>query len=61
MKKQILTDVAVVITLLIMGFVGGYLYSQFGVINRAQELLKQNRVEYDGADIEYISLGTKTK
>jgi len=59
MIKKILTDLAISISLMMVGFVLGYFYTQDQILSRCKEVMKSERVEFDGADIQYIALGVK--
>lgn len=57
--KRVLTDLAIMLTLLATGFTGGYLYCQIGVLERLSETLETKKGPIDIIDTYYIATGEK--
>lgn len=47
------------IVLIILSFLLGKNYGEINVINRAQELYHQDKLQYSSSDINYVATGTK--
>lgn len=58
-KSEILTEFAIALTLLVLGFALGYALNKHETIRRAQEVLKTERVLFDAGDIKYIAIDEK--
>jgi len=57
--KEVLLNLAVSLTLIALGFVGGYLYSQSEAYQRCDEVLNSDTFQYDAGDLHYIATGEK--
>lgn len=57
--KSILTDLAIGLTLIAVGFAGGFLYTQTATLNRCQEVLNADTFQYSSGDLYYIACGEK--
>lgn len=58
--KDILTDLAIALTLLAAGFTGGYLYQQWAILERFDQTIKTDEVYYDAGNLYYIAVGDTT-
>ncbi len=55
--KDLLFNLFIGATLIVMGAIGGYLYSQMQVLKRFDNALKTERLIYDAGDLQYIVIG----
>jgi len=58
-KSEILTEFAIALTLLALGFVAGYALNKKQTIERAQEVLRTEKVLFDASEIKYIAIDEK--
>jgi len=57
--KDLLTNVAIGLTLMAAGFAGGFLYTQQVTLDRCQEVLNSDTFQYDAGHLYYIACGEK--
>jgi len=55
--KKLIIALSVYIFVIALGFVGGYAYCQMLYLERAKEVLKQDKTTFEVQDIEIIIFG----
>jgi len=59
--KHLLTQLFTWLTVLLLGFALGYVYNKRETIKRAQEVLTEERLQFDASDLTYIAIGERAK
>jgi len=60
--KKLLTELAIAVTLVTLGAIGGYVFSQTAIINRCERTLERGGNAFNSQDLKYIAVGdTLTK
>lgn len=59
MEKLTIRQAQVMIIFIVLSFLAGMQFSEYRAINRAQELLRSDRLQYDSNDITYVAIGKK--
>lgn len=59
--KNLITQFLTWLTVLLLGFALGYVFNKRETIIRAQEVLKQEKIQFDASDISYIAIGEKSE
>jgi len=55
--KKLLFDLLIGATLIAVGATGQYLYNQWAILSRFDEVLKTEQLLYDSGDLYYIAIG----